>query len=120
MNVEDVEISSLSADPANVRRHSEAQIEKLMASLRRFGQPLPILADQNNVVRVGNARLEAMKRLGWTHCKVVRAELSGVELVAYSVADNRLGDPDVGSTFDEQALADVLNALRTEDAELVS
>ena len=120
MTIEEVEIASLSADPANVRRHSEAQIEKLVASLRRFGQTLPLLADRNNVVRVGNARLDAMHRLGWTHAKIVRLDLTPTEWVALAVADNRLGDPDVGSTFDPAALADVLAALRAEDAELAA
>ena len=59
MNVETVETASLSNDPANLRLHSDAQIEKLVGMLRRWGQTLPLLVDSNSVVRVGNARLEA-------------------------------------------------------------
>jgi ParB-like chromosome segregation protein Spo0J len=115
MNVETIQIDQLSADPANVRTHSEQQIQKLMASLRRWGQTLPLLADQNNVVRVGNARLDAMLRLGWTHVKVVRLDLPPCEWAALAIADNKLHDD---SQFDQAALADVLAALRAEDAEL--
>lgn len=115
MNVETIRIDQLSADPANLRTHSEAQIEKLMASLRRWGQTLPLLADQNNVVRIGNARLDAMRRLGWTECKVVRLDLPPSEWVALAVADNRLHDL---SEFNEPALTEVLAALRAEDVDM--
>jgi hypothetical protein len=115
MIIETVEIASLSSDPANVRRHSDAQIEKLMAALRRWTQTLPLLADQNNVVRVGNARLEAMRRLGWTHAKIVRLDLPPSEWTALAIADNRLHDD---SEFDDAALAAVLASLQTEDPDL--
>lgn len=120
MTVEEIELSELSSDPANVRRHSERNIEAVVASLRRFGQQIPLVVDAANVVRVGNARLEAMRRLGWTTARIVRTELSGADLAAYAIADNRAGDPDVGSTFDHAALADVLSALRSEDESLVA
>ena len=117
MNVIEVEITSLSADPANVRRHSEAQIEKLMAALRRWGQTLPLLADQNNVVRVGNARLEAARRLGWERVKIVRLDLPPSEWTALAISDNRLHDD---SEFNDEALALVLSALHTESADLAA
>lgn len=117
MNVETIQINELSADPANIRTHSEAQIEKLMASLRRWGQTLPLLVDGNNIVRVGNARLDAMRRLGWTEVKIVRLDLSPTEWVALSVADNRLHDE---SEFDQTALVNVLAALRAEDVDMAA
>lgn len=117
MNVEEVEISSLFADPANVRRHTEAQIGKLMAALRRWGQTLPLLVDANSIVRVGNARLDAMGRLGWTKVKIVKLDLPPSEWAALAIADNKLHDD---SEFDQQALAEVLSALRAEDADLAA
>jgi hypothetical protein len=54
MQVETVEISTLSSDPANVRRHSARNVEAVKASLRRFGQQIPLVVDAQNVVRVGN------------------------------------------------------------------
>lgn len=115
MTIETIAINELSADPGNVRTHGEAQIQKLVASLRRWGQTLPLLVDANNVVRVGNARLEAMKRLGWETANVIRLDLSPSEWVALSIADNKLHDD---SEFDQQALSNVLAALKTEDADL--
>lgn len=120
MTVETVNLNELSNDPANVRQHSERNVGTVMASLRRFGQQVPLIADANNVVRVGNCRLEAMRRLGWATALIVRTALTGAELAAYAVADNRSGDPAVGSTSDEAALADVLTALRAEDETLVA
>src|SRR3954452_19244945 len=114
MNVETVEISTLSADPANVRTHSEAQITKLMGMLRRWGQTLPLLIDANRIVRVGNARLEAARRLGWSHVKVVQLYLPPSEWTALAIADNKSHDD---SSFDT-ALAEVLSALQAEDAAL--
>lgn len=120
MNVETINLDQLSNDPGNVRRHSERNIEAVMASLRRFGQQLPLIVDAANVVRVGNCRLEGMRRLGWTSALVVRTNLSGADLVAYSVADNRSGDPEIGSEFDPDALASTLAALKAENAELAT
>lgn len=117
MIVEEVEISALSNDPANVRRHPPEQIEKLVASLRRFKQTLPLLADRSNVIRVGNARLEAMRRLGWERVKVVYLDLSPSEWASLAIADNALHDQ---SSFDQGALAAVLDALRSEDADLAT
>src|SRR5882672_6875465 len=101
MTLETIDINLLSFDPANVRRHSARNVEAIIASLRRFGQQIPLVVDGANIVRVGNARLQAMKELGWTHCQVIRTNLTGAELIAYSIADNRTGDPELGSQFDQ-------------------
>src|SRR4051794_9396826 len=117
MNVETVEIASLSNDPANLRLHSHAQIEKLVGMLRRWGQTLPLLVDSNSVVRVGNARLEAARRLGWTQIKVIKLDLPPSEWTALAIADNKSHDD---SSFDQSALANVLASLRSESDELVA
>ena len=119
MNVEEVEISTVSPDPANVRLHSERNLEAIKASLRRFGQQKPIVVDANGIVRAGNGTLAAAAALGWTTIKIVRTKLAGAEATAYGIADNRAGDPDVGSEFDQDALAATLAALQAEDADLV-
>ncbi len=118
MIIEEVEIASLSSDPANVRRHSERNIAAIVGSLRRFGQQRPIVVDGSGIVRAGNGTLAAALSLGWTHIKIIRTNLTGAEATAYAIADNRAGDPEVGSTFDAAALAEVLTALQAEDAEL--
>lgn len=115
MTVIEVPINDLSPDPANVRTHTDGQIDKLVASLKRWGQTLPLLVDTNNVVRIGNARLDAIRRLGWATVKIVRLDLSPSEWTALAIADNRLHDE---SSFDRDALAAVLASLRAEDVDL--
>lgn len=106
-----VPIESLTLDPANVRTHSPRNIEVIRGSLVRFGQQTPIVVDKGGVVRKGNGTLTAAKELGWKFIAAVTSDLEGVDLTGYAIADNRSGDPDVGSTFDQQALADTLAAL---------
>jgi len=111
MNIEQLDISSLSPDPANARRHPERNLEQIKASLRRFGQQKPIVVDANNVVRAGNGTLAAAKSLGWKTLAAVRSELPRTELTAYAITDNRsaelaewdheilsrtLSDPEIG------------------------
>src|SRR4051812_25026478 len=117
MVIEEIEISSLSSDPANVRRHSPRNIDAIKASLRRFGQQRPIVVDGNGIVRAGNGTLAAAVALDWRRIKIIRTDLTGAEATAYAIADNRTGDPEIGSTFDSLALAEVLAALQAEDGE---
>jgi hypothetical protein len=111
MNIEQLDISALSADPANARRHPERNLEQIKASLRRFGQQKPIVVDATNVVRAGNGTLAAAKSLGWKTIAAVRSALPRTELTAYAITDNRsaelaewdnqilgmtLSDPEIG------------------------
>ncbi len=115
MDIKTIPIGELSADPSNVRVHTEAQIEKLMGMLRRWGQTLPLLIDSNRVVRVGNARLDAARRLGWTEVKVLQLDLPPSEWTALAIADNKSHDD---SSFDQSALAQVLASLQSEGGDL--
>jgi hypothetical protein len=118
MHIETIEIAKLVTDPANVRTHTPRNIQAIAASLRRFGQQKPIVIDAANVVRAGNGTLAAAQLLGWTEINAVRSNLRGSEATAYAIADNRAGDAEVGSTFNDSALAALLESLRAEDAAL--
>lgn len=110
--VERVPIDSISPDPANLRVHPERNVDAIAASLRRFGQQVPIVVDSNGIVRAGNGRLAAARKLGWTHIDVIRSELENTELVAYAIADNRTAELAV---WDEVPLAKMLDELRKDD-----
>jgi len=43
---ETIEIGLLEPHPANYNQHSDQQIERLRVSLRKFGQPRPIVAQR--------------------------------------------------------------------------
>jgi ParB-like chromosome segregation protein Spo0J len=107
-------ISSLTLDPKNARKHGDTDIQAIAASLNRFGQQTPIVVTADNIVVKGNGTLLAAKSLGWTKIDALRTDLTGEELPAYSVADNRTGDL---SEFDNEVLLELLQGF--EDQSLV-
>lgn len=54
-------IDDLTPDPRNARTHSAEQIEQLAGSIGRFGFTVPGVHDENDVVRIGNGRLAAVR-----------------------------------------------------------
>jgi hypothetical protein len=115
MRIEVVPIASLSPNPANVRLHEPRSIDGIAGALRRFKQQKPLVVDQDSVVRAGNGTLAAARQLGWTEIAIVRTTLTGAELVAYEIADNRLAEL---STWDDSGLAATLRALQDEEFDL--
>ena len=116
MDIERIDIDLLTPDPGNVRTHDQRNLEAIKGSLRRFGQQKPIVVDSQGVVIAGNGTLAAAKDLGWTEINVVQTGLTGVEAVAYAIADNRAGEL---ANWDDQALTRTLEALRDEDPTLL-
>jgi site-specific DNA-methyltransferase (adenine-specific) len=68
-------------------------------------------------VRVGNARLEAAKQLGWDTIQIVRTDLTSSEAIAYAIADNRTAEL---AEWDDDVLAAQLNGLLAEDEDLLA
>ena len=86
------------------RRHTAAQISKIMASIQTFGVINPIIIDANGVLVAGEARLRAARQLGYEQISVIRVgHLSPDEIEAYRIADNKLVD---GGTWDPDTLRD--------------
>jgi ParB-like chromosome segregation protein Spo0J len=117
MKAETVPIDSIHADPANVRRHPERNLDAIKASLARFGQVKPIVVDAKGIVRAGNGTLEAARALGWDTIAVVRTGLKGSEATAYAIADNRTAEL---AEWDDIGLAETLRALQSEDFDLAA
>src|SRR6267142_4557316 len=109
-----VPIDSIAPDPANVRLHSPRNLDKIRGSLKAFKQQTPIVIDQKGIIRKGNGTWQAAKALGWSHIAAVISDLSGPEAIGYAIADNRAGDAEIGSVFDQNALAETLAALKAE------
>lgn len=96
-------VEALRTHPRNARR---GDVEVIAESLRRFGQQRPIVALPDGIIVAGNHTYRAaVEHLRWTHIAVVQSDLSGEEVEAYLLADNRTGDL---GTYDEHALADLL------------
>lgn len=115
MKAESVDISTLTCDPANVRKHGDRNLATIKASLQRFGQQKPIVVDADGVVRAGNGTLEAARALGWAKIDIVRTALKGSDATAYAIADNRTAEL---AEWDDDDLAKVLASLQIEDEEL--
>jgi len=108
-----VSIDELRPDPRNARRHDARNLGELEASLRRFGQRLPIIVRRAGmVVIVGNARLNLARRLGWSHLAAVILDDDEATARAYALADNRIGE--LGE-WDDAGLAQTLLELSALD-----
>lgn len=90
--VKRVPIDSVQPDPANTRLHPVRNLDAIKASLSRFGQQKPLVVDKDGVVRAGSGTLVAALDLGWAEIDVVKSELSGAEMAAYAVADNKTAE----------------------------
>lgn len=110
-----VPLHVLTPDPRNARLHSERNIEAISASLRKFGQQKPIVVTPTGVVIAGNGQLEAARREGWKEIRVVVTALTGGDLAAYAIADNKTSDL---AEWDYEVLAGLLEAMSEEDRAL--
>jgi len=117
MNIQTIPLADLSLDPSNVRKHSRRNLDAIKASLRKFGQQKPIVVDAKGIVLAGNGTLIAAQELGWTEIQIVRTELAGVEATAFAIADNRTAEL---AEWEEDKLAQVLQSLKVEDADLLA
>jgi ParB-like chromosome segregation protein Spo0J len=98
-----IQITELSLDPKNARKHSKRNLEAIAASLSKFGQRKPIVVHRG-VVLAGNGTLEAAKSLGWTEIDVaeVPEDWDNNTAKAYALADNRTAEL---AEWDESELA---------------
>jgi len=98
-----IQITELSLDPKNARKHSARNLEAIAASLNKFGQRKPIVVHRG-VVLAGNGTLEAAKSLGWTEIDVAEVpdDWDNDTAKAYALADNRTAEL---AEWDESELA---------------
>lgn len=75
----------------NSRTHSDAQIDKIAASIREFGFLNPVIVDGKSGIVAGHGRVLAAKKLGMDELPVIEAShLTDAQRRAYIIADNRL------------------------------
>ena len=86
---------------ANARRHSQADIDKIVASILKWGWTNPPLVDEHGVLIAGHLRVAAAARMELKSIPVIVARgWSEEEKQAYRLADNELAargswDPDL-------------------------
>jgi ParB/RepB/Spo0J family partition protein len=110
MNIENVDLSKLSAYENNAKKHSAKQIESIAHSIAEFGFNSPILIDENNIIIAGHGRYYAAKSLKLKEVPCVKlSHMSEEQKKAYILADNKLSE--IGGGYDEEMLKKELEFL---------
>ncbi len=113
-----VEITKLRSDTRNANDHDEASVAAIAASLREFGQQLPVLTTAGGVVKAGNGVLLAARDvLGWKYLAAVRTTLRGRKLQALAIAMNRTAEL---SRWNKPVLAELLDEIAKEPGGVLS
>ncbi len=111
-----VALDRLKPYKTNARTHSNKQIAKIAASIRRFGFNSPVLIDDKGEIIAGHGRVAAAKRLGLAAVPTLRlSHLSPTEKRAYILADNKLAEK---AGWDREMLAIELQGLIDLDFEV--
>ncbi len=76
---ERVKITDLKFDQNNPNRLSLVQLERLKASIKRWGDIVPVVTNSELLVADGEQRVTAMKELGMTECSVIRLPVKDVD-----------------------------------------
>ncbi len=87
-----IPVGSLIPNPRNPRSHPEEQLERLTASIRRFGQPRPVLVRRaNSMIIAGHGVTLACARAGMGEVRAVLWDVDQATADAFMLGDNRLG-----------------------------
>ena len=76
---ERVRLEDLQYDRCNPNRLSREGMERLKASIRKWGDIVPIVTNKDLLVADGEQRATAMKELGMTECSVIRLPVEDVD-----------------------------------------
>lgn len=115
-HVERRSLSELLPYARNAKKHSEAQVAQLAASLREWGWTIPLLVDEEGTIIAGHGRVLAAQRLEWTEAPVMVARgWTPAQVRAYRIADNRLAQ---NSAWDLDLLSAELDDLRDMAADM--
>lgn len=107
--VELVAIGELRPNPKNPNKHSEDQINRLMASLRLDKQTRPLLARRaNRMLIAGHGVHTAARRLGWSQIAVLFLDVEQHAADRIMLADDRLA---ALSELDDRRVADLMKEI---------
>jgi ParB-like chromosome segregation protein Spo0J len=77
--LERVRLEDLKFDGCNPNRLSREGMERLKASIRKWGDIVPIVTNKDLLVADGEQRAVAMKELGMIECSVIRLPVEDVD-----------------------------------------
>ena len=117
LKIETVQISTLTPDPVNARKHDERNLKAITDSLKLFGQRKPLTVTPDSIVVTGNGTLEAAKSLGWTEIAIARTPVGWTweQIRAWAIADNQTA---MLAEWDDKVLAEQLLELDANGWEL--
>ena len=91
MNIDWVNINSLTPNPKNPNKHSDEQVRRLADIIKYQGWRHPIIVDKNNLIWAGHGRLLAAKKLKLEKVPVHVQEFQSEEQAyAFLVSDNAI------------------------------
>lgn len=91
LKVENRSIDDIKESNYNSRIHSEAQIEKIAASIGEFGFLNPIIIDEEDEIIAGHGRFLAAKHLNLDEVPTIRlTHLTDDKKRAFIIADNKI------------------------------
>jgi len=115
MKVEEIDIDLIKPYKNNPREIPMESVQKVMNSIKEFGNNQPIVVDNENVIVVGHTRWKALKQLGKAKAFVVKRDFPKGQAMAYRIMDNRSGEE---SKWSNKLLASELNILKDENFDL--
>ena len=115
MEIQEIDINDIKPYKNNPREIPMESVQKVMNSIKEFGNNQPIVVDNDNVIVVGHTRWKALKQLGKTKAYIVKREFSKNDAMAYRIMDNRSGEE---SKWENKLLAEELNMLKNEEFDL--
>lgn len=108
-NIEMRDVSALTPDPRNARKHAATQVQQIANSITEFGFNAPLLIADDGTVIAGHGRLDAAKKIGLVAVPcIVLDHLTTAQRRAYIIADNKLA---LNATWDDEMLVEELRAL---------
>ena len=111
-----VPLKSVNVNNKNERLHDARSIAAIKSMLQQFGQRVPIVVQrQGMITRDGNGRVEAARKLGWTHIAALVVDESDAQSIAYALGANRT--PEL-SEWKLDVLQEHLLALQENDIDL--
>jgi len=109
VNITQVAVDKLIPYVNNSRKHSDAQVAQIAASIKEFGWTNPILVDGGQGIIAGHGRLMAARKLGMKEVPVIElAHLTDTQRKALIIADNKLA---MNAEWDTDLLTIELNEL---------
>jgi len=113
MRTEKRKVNELRFYPNNPRKIDKRTFEKLMNSIKEFGNVEPLVINPNNEVIGGNQRLKVLRELGINEVDVVIVDLPKSKEKALNLALNR-----IQGEWDEDLLKSFIEGIESVDLEL--